>query len=94
MNIEEIRNKITPILAQSQIKRAGVFGSVVKGEATEDSDIDILVELKDKISLLKFVQIKNKLEDVLGKKIDLVEYNALKPRLKERILSEEVRIYG
>lgn len=56
--------------------------------------MDILIELKDKISLLKFVRIKLDLEDALNKKVDLVEYNSIKPRLQERILSEEIRIYG
>ena len=65
------------------IKRAGIFGSVAKGKATSKSDIDILVELGDKISLLEFVGIKHELEDLLGQKVDLVEYQALKERLKQ-----------
>ena len=50
------------------IKRAGIFGSVAKGKATSKSDIDILVELGDKISLLEFVGIKHELEDCWAKK--------------------------
>ncbi len=85
---------IVPILIRHQIKRAGIFGSVAKGKATSKSDIDILVELGSKISLLDFVGIKYELEDLLGRKVDLVEYQAVKPRLKNRIMSEEIRIYG
>ena len=94
MTVEFIKEKIFPILKQNNIKRAGLFGSVVKGNDTETSDIDILVELNSEISLIDFVRIKLELEDNLKRRIDLVEYRAIKPRLKKRILSEELRIYG
>lgn len=94
MKIEEIKAVIVPILTRHRIKRAGIFGSVAKGNATAKSDIDILVELGNEISLLDFVGIKYELEDHLGRKVDLVEYQAIKPRLKNRIMSEEIRIYG
>ena len=57
-----------------------------------DSDIDILVEIKKNISLLDFVGIKLELEEALKKKVDLVEYSTIKPILKEKILKEEVAI--
>ena len=94
MKIEELKEMIIPILIRHQVKRAGIFGSVAKGKSTSKSDIDILVELGKKISLLEFVGIKYELEDLLGTKVDLVEYQAVKPRLKNRIMSEEIRIYG
>jgi predicted nucleotidyltransferase len=94
LEVEELKTKITPILKKHQIKRAGIFGSTVTGEITAVSDVDILVELGNKISLLEFVGLKYELEDQLGTKVDLVEYQALKPRLKDRILAEEIRIYG
>lgn len=94
MKIEDIKAVIVPILTRHRIKRAGIFGSVAKGNATSQSDIDILVELGSEISLLDFVGIKYELEDHLGRKVDLVEYQAIKPRLKNRIMSEEIRIYG
>jgi len=93
MRISEIKAKIAPTLHRHNVRRAGLFGSVATGHNTSMSDIDLLVELKDKISLLEFVQIKLELEDVLGRKVDLVEYQAIKPGLKERILAEEVRIF-
>lgn len=94
MKIEEIKEKTVPILVRYPIKRAGIFGSFARGGETEESDVDILVELADEISLLTFVRIKYELEGVLDKKVDLVEYMAIKNRLKDRILSEEIRIYG
>ena len=92
--LQTIKSKILPILHKHDIKRAGIFGSMATGNVTPDSDVDILVELGTPISLLDFVGIKLELEDALEKKVDLVEYEALKVGLKENILNEEIRIYG
>jgi len=59
----------------------------------DDSDIDILVEIDKDISLLDFVGLKLEIEDALGKKVDLVEYKAIKPLLREWILNEQVVIF-
>ena len=90
ISIREIEQKILPILQCHGVKRAGLFGSCVRGEVKEDSDIDILVEIKKDISLLDFVGLKQKIEEALGRKVDLVEYDTLKPLLRERILKEQV----
>lgn len=92
MDIKEIKEKILPILQRYRAKRAGLFGSYVRGEIKEDSDIDILVEIEDDISLLDFVGIKLEIEEVLGREVDLVEYNTIKPLLRNRILKEQVAI--
>lgn len=90
--IEQIKEQVLPILRRYGAKRAGLFGSLVREEMTEGSDIDILVELNKDLSLLDFIGIKLEIEERLGKKVDLVEYDTLKPLLKDRILKEEVRI--
>lgn len=89
-SIQEIRRIAIPILKNYGAKRAGIFGSFVRGEVTEKSDIDILVEIKRDISLLDFVGIKQELEEALGRKVDLVEYDTIKPVIKEKILKEQV----
>ena len=91
-HIEEIKRKILPILQRYGVKKIGLFSSCVRGEMSEDSDIDILVEIEKDISLLDFVGIKLEIEEVLERKIDLVEYSTIKPLLKERILKEQVVI--
>jgi len=75
-----------------KIKEIGIFGSYLRGEAKEDSDLDILVEFESdaKISLLDFVELENFLSDLLGVKVDLVEKSALKPRIGKHILKEVV----
>lgn len=92
MDIEEIKRKILPILKKYGVTKAGIFGSVVRGEETRESDIDILVEINTRMSLLDFVGLKLELEDALGMPVDLGECSAIKPIVKEQILSEEVAI--
>lgn len=88
--IDKIKQKILPILQEYGVEKVALFGSCVRGEMEEDSDIDILVEIKKDISLLDFVGLKQKIEETLRRKVDLVEYDTLKPILRERILKEQV----
>jgi len=92
MNIEEIKKKILPILKKYGVTRAGIFGSVARGEEKKDSDIDILVEIESRMSLLDFAGLKLELEEALGSPVDLGEYSVIKPIIKEQILKEEVPI--
>lgn len=87
-NFEEIKKKIRPILKKHGIRKAGIFGSTARGESVVH-DLDLLVKIDRKISLLDFIGIQQELEDELGMKVDLVEYKAIKPALKEDILKDE-----
>jgi len=73
-----------------KVRELGVFGSYIRQEQTEDSDVDVLVEFSETPSLLKFVNLENYLSDNLGVKVDLVHKAGLKPRIGERILAEVV----
>ena len=68
MDLNEIKNKILPIIQRFCITKMGLFGSFVRGEMSDDSDIDILVEIEDDISLLDFVGLKLEIEEALGRK--------------------------
>jgi len=94
MTLSEIKSIIEPVFKKHDILKAGIFGSYANENQQSDSDIDILISINSKISLLEFVKIKLELEDLLGKSVDLVEYDSIKPRLRDRILKEEVRVYG
>ena len=72
-----------------KVKRIGIFGSYVRGEEKEDSDIDILVELSEPIGW-ELIDLKEYLEEILGTSVDLVTLKALKPQLSEIILKEVV----
>jgi predicted nucleotidyltransferase len=80
-------------LKRQGVIKAALFGSAVRGEMKKRSDIDILVKLKKGKSLFDFVGLKLELEEKLGRKVDLVSYGAIKPRLKDIILKDEKIIY-
>jgi predicted nucleotidyltransferase len=90
--IKEIADKILPILKRYGVSKAALFGSLVRGDVAEKSDLNILVEIEKDISLLDFVGLKLELEEILGRKVDLVEYCTLKPIIRERVLREQVPI--
>ncbi|HWR26480.1 MAG TPA: nucleotidyltransferase family protein [candidate division Zixibacteria bacterium] len=69
-----------------KVKTLGVFGSYIRGEQKKKSDVDILVEFEKPIGLLDFVGMELELSEILGKKVDLVPKNALKPRIGKCIL--------
>ncbi len=75
------------------IRSLAVFGSAVRGEADENSDIDILVEFNRPIGLLRFSKVRLRLEELLGQSVDLVSRNALLDELKEDILAEAVDVF-
>lgn len=91
-NLQRKKDVLVKTLRQHGVLRAGIFGSYARGQQKKDSDVDILVKTKKGISLYDFVGIKIAAEEVLGKKVDLVEYSLIKSRLREQILKEEVRI--
>ncbi len=70
------------------IKELGIFGSYVRHQQTDASDVDLLVSFSKTPSLLKFVNLENYLSDQLGVKVDLVHKTGLKPRIGARILAE------
>lgn len=92
ININQIRKKAVPILKNAGVTRSGVFGSYVRGEEKEDSDIDMLVDFPRGKGLFEFVGLEQELAEVLGKKVDLVTYNSLHPLLRDRILAEQIQI--
>lgn len=85
LNKEELGKKF-------KVKEIGIFGSYVRQEQNKKSDVDVLVTFYETIDLFTFVELENYLSDILGVKVDLVMKEGIKPRLKERILSEAVYI--
>lgn len=73
------------------VKSIGIFGSVSKGLETLNSDVDILVEIDGPIGW-DFVELKEYLEELIERKVDLISIKALKPKTKSEILNEVVYI--
>ena len=79
-----------PIMAGTYgVREIGLFGSYADGEASPESDIDLLVDIESgRKSLFNFIRLKFELEELLGRKVDLVMKGALKPRLRDKILRQ------
>jgi predicted nucleotidyltransferase len=87
--IEEIKKTLIEVLRKHEVKKAALFGSIVRGEITEESDIDLLIEFKGRKSLLDLAGLKLDLQELLRRRVDVLTYKSLHPLLKERILSEQ-----
>ncbi len=76
------------------VEEIGVFGSFARGDHNTDSDVDISIELNQKVpvGLFGFSRMRFYLEDLLGRKVDLVIKSGIKPLIKERILSQLIII--
>lgn len=96
MKLEEIKETLKKHKKELQenfkIKNIGIFGSYVRGEQKEASDVDILVEFYETPDLLKFIELERYLEEILGVKVDLVRKQAIREELRERILREVVSV--
>jgi len=94
IKLEEIKKVLkenkTILSNEFKIKEICLFGSYLRDEAKEDSDIDVLVEFNKTVGLLEFIALENHLSDTLGIKVDLVMKSALKPRIGRHILEEVV----
>ena len=69
-----------------------LFGSVARDEASADSDVDLLVEFSKPVGLFHFIELQQRLEELLGCKVDLGTSRSLKPRLKDHVLQEAIRV--
>jgi uncharacterized protein len=93
------REDVAKLLAghQAELKRMGVkslalFGSVVRGEARPDSDVDFVVEFEGKATFDGYLRIKQFLETLLNRRVDLVTQRAIKPRIRPGIEKEAVYV--
>ena len=92
-----LRDEILEMLRSDQkaldsfcVKSIGVFGSIARGEAVPDSDVDILVEFSVTPDLFEFIDLKFHLESLMGREVDLATPDALHPMLKDDIMKDVV----
>ena len=92
--IKEILSKSKPMVQEKyKVKELGIFGSYVRGEQNESSDVDILIAFEKAPSLLKFIELENYLSETIGIQVDLVIKQVLKPRIGENILAEVIYLW-
>ena len=89
-DVRQRRDEIDRIAARHGARDVRLFGSVVRGDAAADSDLDVLVQLDPERSLLDQVALKRDLESLLGCAVDVVVDDAVRPALRDRIFAEAV----
>ena len=88
--IQKIQDLIQPILRRYGVTRPALFGSIARGEADAHSDVDLIVQLPARATLLDLVGLKQELESALGRSVDVLTYGGLHPLLKDRITREAI----
>jgi len=86
-------NALIDLCRDNDVARLEVFGSTARGEANEDSDVDLLVEFSKRKSLLALVSLERKMSAALGRKVDLLTEAAISPYLREQINRDRRVIY-
>ena len=91
----KIINILKDFFSKLPVEKAWVFGSYARGEETSESDVDILVRYSEDtcLGLFGIAEIIDKLEKLLGKKVDLVEEDTLYPRVAKMVNAEKIQIY-
>jgi len=89
-DIQQRRAEILRIAGQHGADNVRVFGSVAKGTAGPNSDVDILVRFSERCSLIDHIALMQDLEQMLNVKVDVVEESALHPLIRDKVLNEVV----
>ena len=90
--IDERRADIARLAARYGVRNLRLFGSVARGDAGPESDVDFLVELAPGTSLLRHAAFERELQGLLGRKVHVVSERGLRPRVRQRVLQEAVPV--
>ena len=93
MSIQDLQDKLSPIFRQHGIKQASVFGSVSRGDDHPESDVDLLVKLGRPMGLVGLVGLVTEMEEMLGRKVDLLTDGGINKFLEPHILPDLKTIY-
>ena len=93
---DETKGKIAELCRKNKVRELSLFGSRVRGDFTESSDYDILVDFQPNsgVSLFEFSRMQIDLEELIGTKVDLVPKSGLKPLIRDKVLAETELIYA
>lgn len=94
LTIEQIKSAVSQVGKKYGIKNACLFGSYAKGSATENSDVDLLIDLGEIEDYMTYEDMRLSLVDMLGKEVDIVTTDAVRPRFFELIKNDRVPVYG
>ncbi len=94
LTIQQIKDTVAGYLKDKPIEQVYLFGSYARGEAQEDSDVDLGVKLKDeRITLWQYLHIAEELQELLGKKVDFVEIALMHTWIKRGFETDKIEIY-
>jgi len=91
-DLEQYQQLILPVLKRYFIKRAAIFGSFAKGEEDTNSDIDLLIEPEKDFTIFKMLKLEDEISALIKRKVDLIEYSALKPSIRKEVLLSAITI--
>ena len=94
MSSEINLQSIIPILQQNDVEFAGIFGSRARGDAREDSDLDLLIRFNKPKGFVKFIRLENELAQLLNTKVDLVTEGGLNRHIRPFVMRDLKIIYG
>jgi predicted nucleotidyltransferase len=89
---ESLKQTILAVLKRQPILRAAIFGSFARGEEHAGSDIDLLIEYSGRHTMFDILRLENELSEATLRKVDIVEYGAIKSTIKEKILGQAITI--
>lgn len=92
MQINSIKELILGVLKKHPIKKAAIFGSFARNEANSNSDIDLLIESNQPITLFDVLRLENELMKATSRKIDIVEFSAIKKSIRANVLKDAIII--
>ncbi len=85
--------ELQTVCQKNDVAMLGVFGSVARGEDTQQSDLDLLVSFSKRKSLLALIHFERELSDIVGRKVDLLTESAISPYIRDNILADLLVIY-
>ena len=92
MQIQSIKELIIGVLKKYPIKKAAIFGSFARNEANSDSDIDLLIESNQPITIFDVLRLEKELGEITSRKIDIVEFSAIKSSIRANVLKDAITI--
>jgi predicted nucleotidyltransferase len=93
MRREEVLRQLSDHRAELEglgVRSLDLFGSIARGDARPESDVDLLIEFSEPVGLFHFFRVQRRLETILGRRVDLVMKDAIKRQLRTQILAEAV----
>ena len=90
--LAKLKKQIKDTLKNYPISKAAIFGSFARGEEDANSDIDILIQTSKPVSMFLLLRLENELSKLTQRKIDIIEYSAIKPSIKQNVLNEAISL--